>query len=34
YRQVKKLSIRETSEATGYSCSQICRIQALYRDNQ
>ncbi|MBU5668130.1 resolvase, partial [Enterobacteriaceae bacterium S32_ASV_15] len=29
YRQVKKLSIRETAEATGYSSSQVCRIQAL-----
>lgn len=28
YRQVKKLSIKETAEATGYSCSQVCRIQA------
>ncbi|HBR1414299.1 TPA: recombinase family protein [Klebsiella pneumoniae] len=34
YRQVKKLSIRETSEATGYSPSQICRIQALYRQSE
>lgn len=31
YRQVKKLSFRETVDATGYSPSQICRIQALYR---
>jgi DNA invertase Pin-like site-specific DNA recombinase len=31
YRQVKKLSIRETAYATGYSASQICRIQALYQ---
>ncbi|TGD50526.1 resolvase, partial [Escherichia coli] len=31
YRQVKKLSIRETADATGYSTSQVCRIQALYR---
>lgn len=31
YRQVKKLSIRETADATGYSPSQICRIQTLYR---
>jgi len=31
YRQVKKLSIRETSDGTGCSPSQICRIQALYR---
>lgn len=31
YRQVKKLSIRETAEATGYSPSQICCIQSLYR---
>ncbi len=30
YRQVKKLSIRETAEATGYSSSQVFRIQALY----
>ncbi len=29
YRQVKKLSIRETAEATGYSSSQVCRIQSL-----
>jgi len=34
YRQIKKLSIRETSEATGYSPSQICRIQALYRQSE
>ncbi|AZT35340.1 resolvase [Salmonella enterica] len=33
YRQVKKLSIRETAEATGYSCSQVCRIQNLYKEN-
>lgn len=33
YRQKKKLSIRETAEATGYSCSQVCRIQALYKKN-
>ncbi len=32
YRQVKKLSIRETAEATGYSTSQVCRIQALYKE--
>lgn len=32
YRQVKKLSIRETADATGYSTSQICRIQVLYKD--
>ena len=31
YRQVKKLSIRETVEATGYSTSQVCRVQALFR---
>lgn len=30
YRQDKKLSIRETVEATWYSPSQICRIQNLY----
>lgn len=29
YRQVKKLSIQETADATGYSHSQICRIQLL-----
>lgn len=29
YRQVKKLSIRETADATGYSTSQVCRIHAL-----
>lgn len=34
HRQVKKLSIRETAEATGYSTSQVCRIQALYKDNE
>jgi len=33
YRRVKKLTIRETADATGYSASQICRIQALYRQN-
>lgn len=32
YRQIKKLSIRETADATGYSSSQVCRIQALYKD--
>lgn len=32
YRQVKKLSIRETADATGYSPSQICRIQVLYKN--
>lgn len=32
YRQVKKLSIKETAEITGYSCSQVCRIQALYKE--
>lgn len=31
YRQVKNLSIRETADATGYSVSQVCRIQALYK---
>ncbi len=31
YQHVKKLSIRETADATGYSPSQICRIQAQYR---
>lgn len=34
YRKVKKLSIRETADATSYSPSQICRIQALYRESQ
>ncbi|EKN6149848.1 resolvase [Yersinia enterocolitica] len=32
YRQIKKLSIRETADATGYSTSQVCRIQALYKN--
>jgi len=32
YRQVKKLSIRETADATGYSASQVCRIQALHKN--
>ncbi|MEQ4672498.1 recombinase family protein [Providencia manganoxydans] len=27
YRKIKGLSIRETAEATGYSRSQVCRIQ-------
>jgi DNA invertase Pin-like site-specific DNA recombinase len=31
YRRVKKLSIKETAEATGYSISQVCRIQARYK---
>ncbi|HHL3426451.1 TPA: hypothetical protein ACQ5T7_005334, partial [Klebsiella pneumoniae] len=30
-KAVKKLSIRETAEATGYSTSQVCRVQALFR---
>ena len=30
YRNIKKLSIYETAEATGYSSSQVCRIQRLY----
>lgn len=34
YRQVKKLSISETADATGYSPPQICRIQALYRQSR
>lgn len=34
YRQVKKLSIRETADATDYSASQVCRIQALYKVNE
>jgi hypothetical protein len=32
YRQVKKLSIRETAHLTGYSASQVCRIQNLYKN--
>ena len=32
YRQIKKLSIRETAGATGYSTSQVCRIQAFYKE--
>ena len=32
YRQIKKLSIRETADATGYSALVLCRIQALYKD--
>ncbi|PHY82416.1 resolvase [Serratia marcescens] len=32
YRQIKKLSIRETADATGYSTSQFCRIQAFYKE--
>ncbi|MHA1067049.1 recombinase family protein [Enterobacter ludwigii] len=31
YRQVKKLNIRETADATEYSSSQVCCVQALYR---
>lgn len=31
YRKYKGLSIRETAEATGYSCSQVCRIQLRYQ---
>lgn len=31
YRQVKKLSIRETADATGYSASQVCRIQRFIK---
>ena len=30
YRNIKKLSIHETAQATGYSASQVCRIQRLY----
>lgn len=26
YRKIKGLSIKETAEAIGYSCSQVCRI--------
>ncbi|EPA9116247.1 MULTISPECIES: helix-turn-helix domain-containing protein [Serratia] len=32
YRQIKKLSIRETADATGCSTSQVCRIQAFYKE--
>ncbi|EMA4784592.1 resolvase [Providencia rettgeri] len=31
YRKYKELSIRETADATGYSCSQVCRIQLRYQ---
>ncbi|MGA6580555.1 helix-turn-helix domain-containing protein, partial [Providencia sp. NPDC089923] len=31
YRKYKGLSIRETAEATGYSRSQVCRIQLRYQ---
>lgn len=31
FREEKGLSIQETAEATGYSRSQVCRIQAEYR---
>lgn len=31
FREEKGLSIQETAEATGYSKSQVCRIQAEYR---
>lgn len=31
YRKTKGLSIRETAEATGYSRSQVCRIQLRYQ---
>ncbi len=31
YCQVKKLSIREAADATGYSTSLVCRIQAHYK---
>ncbi|WP_445081519.1 hypothetical protein [Martelella alba] len=34
YRHVKKLSTKETADATGYGPSQICRIQALYRQSE
>ena len=34
YRQVKKLSIRETADATSYSASQVCRIQALHKNSE
>ncbi len=34
YREEKGLSITETAEATGYSSSQVCRIQARYRSNK
>ena len=32
YRQVKKLSIRETADATGYIASLVCRIQTLHKN--
>lgn len=31
YRQVKKLSIRETPDAADYSASQVCRRPALHK---
>lgn len=31
YRQIKKLSIRKTADATDYSASQVCRTQAFYK---
>lgn len=34
YRQVQKPSIRETAAATGYSPSQVCRIQVLYGQSE
>lgn len=34
YRQVQKPSISETADVTGYSPSQVCRIQALYGQSE
>jgi hypothetical protein len=32
--RLKKLNIRQTADATGYSCSQVCSIQTLYRQTE
>lgn len=34
YRQIKKLSIQEAANATGYRPPQVCRIQALHRQSE
>ncbi|WP_245688446.1 helix-turn-helix domain-containing protein [Vibrio sonorensis] len=34
YRREKGLSIKETADATGYSPSQVCRIQKLYFEKE
>ncbi|WP_444956960.1 hypothetical protein [Microbulbifer sp. ZKSA002] len=34
FREEKGLSVAETVRATGYSKSQVCRIQAEYRKEQ